>query len=175
MMKNIWNISNLLSLFRLLLAAPLFVLIYNADYGYAVIILFTGSISDILDGYFARKFNQISEFGKIIDPLADKVFVSAFVIALLLKGQIPIWFFITIISRDLLILLGGMVMAKRQKVVPPSNIFGKMAVSAIGITLLLFILDLLSPEMFLYAMILTTLLLAVSFIVYLKNFFVSLK
>jgi cardiolipin synthase (CMP-forming) len=174
-MKIIWNSSNLLSLLRLFLAVPLFIFILNGDYGIVVVTLFLASLTDILDGYVARKFNQITEFGKVIDPLADKVFVSALVIALLLQGRIPLWFFFAIALRDILILLGGMFMAKKQKVVPPSNFYGKMAVSGIGITLLLDILNVLSPDMLLFAMIITTFLLVLSFSVYLKNFFKLFK
>ena len=174
-MKIIWNTSNLLSLFRLFLAVPLFIFAFNGDYAVVVAILFLGSISDILDGYVARKLNQITEFGKVIDPLSDKVFISAFVIALMLQGRIPLWFFLTIASRDILILMGGLFMAKKQKVVPASNFYGKMAVSLVGITLLFYILGILSPDMFLLAMIITTVGLALSFIVYLKNFFISFK
>jgi CDP-diacylglycerol--glycerol-3-phosphate 3-phosphatidyltransferase len=159
----------------LFLAIPLFIFIIDSDYGVVVGILFLASFTDIMDGYVARKLNQITEFGKVIDPLADKVFVSALVIALLLQGRIPLWFFLTIASRDILILLGGMFMAKRQKKVPASNFYGKMAVSAIGITLLLNILNVLSPDMFLLLLIITTITLAVSFAVYLKNFFISFK
>jgi len=174
-MKIIWNTSNLLSLFRLLLAAPLLYFIFHSEYNIVIIILFTGSLSDILDGYVARKLNQITEFGKVIDPLADKVFVTALIVGMLLQGRIPVWFFAAIAARDILILLGGLFMAKRQKSVPPSNIYGKMTVSAIGITLLLNILDVLSPDMFLLAMGITTFMLVLSFAVYLKNFTISFK
>ncbi len=76
--KEINTTSNYLSLLRLLLAIPFWIMLDNfIELRY---ILFTlavfGALTDILDGYFARKFNQVTEFGKIIDPLADKVCIG---------------------------------------------------------------------------------------------------
>ncbi len=92
-------------------------------------------ISDLLDGYFARKRNEISELGKIIDPLADKITVISITLILLVQGLIPVWFFIIIILRDLLILTGGAYIKNKHKIVLPSNWAGKISVFIIGFTL----------------------------------------
>ena len=62
-------------------------------------------ISDLLDGYIARKRNEITEWGKILDPLADKIFVGLTCIALLSIGQLSIWYIALVIGRDVLIFL----------------------------------------------------------------------
>ncbi len=67
------------------------------------------AITDILDGYLARKFNQVTEFGKIIDPLADKIAIGAIIIKLFIIGVIPLYYFFMIIVRDVLIFLGGII------------------------------------------------------------------
>lgn len=92
-------------------------------------------ISDLLDGYFARKRNEISELGKIIDPLADKITVISITLILLVQGLIPAWFFIIIILRDILILTGGIYIKNKHKIVLPSNWAGKISVFIIGFTL----------------------------------------
>jgi len=97
-------------------------------------------LTDILDGYFARKRNEISELGKIIDPLADKISVITITFLLLLKGILPLWFFIVILSRDLIILLGGLYIKKKYEVILQSNWTGKLTVFIIGFTLLNLIL-----------------------------------
>ena len=97
-------------------------------------------LSDIMDGYFARRRNEISELGKIIDPLADKISVVTITFLLLWKEILPLWFFIIIVLRDLIILAGGLYVKKKYSVVLQSNWTGKLTVFVIGFTLLNLIL-----------------------------------
>jgi CDP-diacylglycerol--glycerol-3-phosphate 3-phosphatidyltransferase len=92
-------------------------------------------ISDLLDGYFARKRNEISELGKIIDPLADKMTVISVSVVLLVQGLVPFWFFIIIILRDILIFSGGTYLKNKYNIVLQSNWAGKISVFIIGFTL----------------------------------------
>lgn len=141
--KELTYSSNLLSVFRLLLAIPLWLLLDNfAENNYLVfaLCLFV-SFTDILDGYLARKFNQVTEMGKIIDPLADKIAMAAVVIKLFLIGQIPAYYFWMIIIRDVLIFLGGIYVSKKIGKVLPSNYLGKISVLSIGIVILLILLN----------------------------------
>jgi CDP-diacylglycerol--glycerol-3-phosphate 3-phosphatidyltransferase len=98
-------------------------------------------ITDVLDGYFARKFNEVTEVGKIIDPLADKVIIGFVVIKLFLIGEIPTYYFIMIVARDILILIGGLLIATKTKYVLPSDKFGKATVVLIGIVLLMILIN----------------------------------
>jgi CDP-diacylglycerol--glycerol-3-phosphate 3-phosphatidyltransferase len=143
--KEIKTSSNLLSLLRLLLAIPLWFLLDNfqsdiARYVTFIVCVF-GSITDILDGYLARKFNQVTEMGKIIDPLADKVVIGAIIIKLFLIGQISATYFSLIIGRDILIFVGGIVVTKIVGRVLPSNILGKITVVNIGLVIVLILLN----------------------------------
>ncbi len=90
-------------------------------------------LTDIADGYFARKFNQISELGKIIDPLADKILVILVVAYLYYYEIIPAYYFWIIILRDLIIFIGGIIVSKKIGKVLPSNYLGKATVLSIGI------------------------------------------
>lgn len=152
--EEAFNLPNLLSLFRLFLAVPFFFLLQNLDKDYysryiALSLIFIAFVSDILDGYFARKKNITTEFGKIIDPLADKILVILIVTELFAKGYIVGLYFWTIILRDITIFLGGMYVTKKIGKVLPSNIIGKMTVLSIGLFIITILLNV-SPGNFVY-------------------------
>ena len=142
--KEIYTKSNLLSFLRLLLVIPFWILLDN--FSSPAVRYFTfglcifAAITDILDGYLARKFNEVTELGKIIDPLADNIAIGVIIIKLYLIGIIPEYYFIMIVGRDLLIFFGGIFITNRIKRVLPSNMLGKITVINIGIVILLFIL-----------------------------------
>jgi len=156
-LKNIFNISNSLSFLRLLLVIPAYIAFNNFDqnlagYSVAAIGIFA-AVTDILDGYLARKLNQITEFGKIIDPLADKVLVVYVVLNLFLIGEIPEYYFYMIVARDTLILTGGLIVSRKIGKVLPSDYIGKATVLAISFVLLMILLNFdknSAPYIFLY-------------------------
>ncbi len=148
--KNIFvdfnTIPNYISIFRLLLAIPFYFLLQNiqTDFYYRYYILtliFIASASDLLDGFFARKLNQISEFGKIIDPLADKVLIILIVTQLYMLNEIIGLYFWIIITRDIIIFVGGIFVSKKIGKVLPSNMIGKITVISIGIFIVLTIIS----------------------------------
>ena len=172
-----FTISNLLSISRALLAIP-FVLVMLSEYPFARmwggLIMFVAALTDKYDGVLARKFNQITEWGKILDPLADKIAVGAVVLVLLHLNAIPLWLVVVVLGRDILIFTGGMYIKATRGVVLPSNETGKWAVGIISLTLFLMVLDLHSwvIDVLLY---ISVLLLALSFVLYLKRFIEVLK
>jgi CDP-diacylglycerol--glycerol-3-phosphate 3-phosphatidyltransferase len=143
--NKIFNASNSLSIFRLLLVIPAWFAFNNFDHNIARYIVaaigILATITDILDGYLARKLNQITEFGKVIDPLADKVLIVFVVLNLFLIGEIPDYYFYIIVARDLLILTGGLIVSKKLGKVLPSDYIGKATVLAISFTLLMILLN----------------------------------
>lgn len=149
--KEVYTKSNLLSLFRLLLAIPLWLLLddFTGNRYYVFAICLFAAFTDILDGYLARKFNEVTEFGKIIDPLADKIAMAAIVIKLYLIGEIQPFYFFLIIGRDLFIFFGGIILSKKLGRVLPSNKLGKITVLNIGLVIL-FIVAGLQKEHLLY-------------------------
>ncbi|MFA7290081.1 MAG: CDP-alcohol phosphatidyltransferase family protein [Melioribacteraceae bacterium] len=138
--------SNLVSLFRFLLAIPTYFLlnnslIVNPNLRWIVFgILAIAYLSDILDGYLARKYNQITEMGKIIDPLADKFFVIILVIQLFRQNLLPLESLFVFLARDVIIFLGGILVQNRIKKVLPSNMLGKITVFTIGIFIIIIVL-----------------------------------
>lgn len=133
------NISNALSLLRLLSAIPFWFLL-DPEYRqenliFIILLVVIALISDFLDGFFARKFNQITEFGKIIDPLADKICVGVITIRLFYSGELSQLFFYMIIFRDILIFVSGIYLSSKIGKVLPSNMLGKITVTFISIVL----------------------------------------
>jgi CDP-diacylglycerol--glycerol-3-phosphate 3-phosphatidyltransferase len=146
--KNILTISNAFSALRFLLVIPIWIIMNNLDPQSRYIVAglcFFAAVTDVLDGYFARKFNQITEFGKIIDPLADKVIVGAVVLKLFLLGELSATYFAMILGRDLLILAGGVIVSRKIGKVLPSNVLGKITVVMISLVLFLILLNV-NPE-----------------------------
>lgn len=136
--KKLFTYSNFISFLRIVLIIPTMYLLANVEehghYRYLVLVMFfLAYISDILDGYLARKFDEISELGKIIDPLADKLFVLAIVIQLYIYGEVSAFYFWVIILRDMVIFMGGVIVSNIIGKVLPSNLLGKMTVFSIGV------------------------------------------
>lgn len=142
--EEIFTISNGISFLRFLLVIPLWFLLDNFGSQSVRYITFAlcvfAAATDILDGYLARKFNQVTEVGKIIDPLADKAAMAVVVIKLFLIKEISVFFFLTIILRDLIIFIGGLFVAKKLGRVLPSNKLGKITVLFIGSVVLMILL-----------------------------------
>lgn len=144
-MKIEWRefntISNYLSLARFVLAIPVFILlgmVETYDYLRWVIfgILILAAFTDYFDGFFARKFNEITEVGKFLDPLADKVMMAIIVIRLYQLDMIPAFLFWIIISRDILIFAGGLFVSNIHGKILPSNNLGKITVFVLGVYML---------------------------------------
>ena len=136
---SVFTPSNLISLMRVMLVIPaIFGFVLHLHLLVAAIFV-TAFISDLLDGMLARRLDSVSEVGKILDPLADKIFVGLVVITMAAYGLIPIWFLAIIIARDLIIVAAGIFAKRKLGVVLPSNYPGKAAVLTISITLLLIV------------------------------------
>ena len=123
---NVWTIPNVLTMLRLILI-PVFVGLFFSGLRKAALAVFVAaSLTDMLDGYLARKLNQITDFGKLFDPLADKLMVLTAMVCQAIAGVFP-WSAITIVAcKELYMVLGGMFMLKRGIVVY-SNLIGKAA------------------------------------------------
>lgn len=123
------NLPNKLTILRVLMI-PFFVLFMltsitgGADKWIAVAIFIVASLTDFLDGYIARKYNLVSNFGKFMDPLADKLLVSAAMICLVEMGRLPAWIVIVIISREFII-SGFRLIASDNGVVIAASYWGK--------------------------------------------------
>lgn len=133
---------------RILLLIPVSYLLltgFESQNNLIIILLLCMYLSDLLDGFIARKLNEVSEFGKIIDPLADKISVIIISIILLYLKKIPFWFVGIIVARDIIIFLCGLYLNNKKDIRLMSNYPGKIAVFSIGLILLFAVID--SPEL----------------------------
>lgn len=132
------TISTWLSLSRVVLVIPFsLAILAQSPEGrmWAACVLAIGVLTDFLDGYLARGLHQVTEIGKIVDPLSDKISLGLAAVVLTWQGAVPWWYLILIVIRDLLILAGGIYIKKRKNVIVQSNWPGKVAVSLIALVL----------------------------------------
>ncbi len=124
-MKNFFNIANILTFFRVFSIVPIVVLLYFDNKICSLIagIIFSlASITDFFDGYLARKYNLITNFGKFIDPLADKLILLASLIMLVHVNRVPAWVAIIILAREFAITGLRAIAATEGIVIQASNL-----------------------------------------------------
>ncbi len=100
-------IPNLLTVGRLLAVPPLVLLLLAGHFGWALAVAVMAGLSDLVDGWLARRFGWQSRFGSLADPAADKILMVASYLTLAWLGYLPWWLFILVIGRDLIIVTGG--------------------------------------------------------------------
>ncbi|HEY3875955.1 MAG TPA: CDP-alcohol phosphatidyltransferase family protein [Candidatus Kapabacteria bacterium] len=143
--NEIFTPSNLISIMRAMFVLPAVFCIYASQkdthlYYLVAAIFIAAAMTDVLDGIIARKTDSVTEIGKIVDPLADKIFVGCVVIAMVYYHLLPVWFTAIILGRDLVIVAVGMWAKKKLGVVLPSNYIGKIAVVIISLTIFLIVI-----------------------------------
>lgn len=136
-----WTIPNILSLSRIVIA-PIFLWLFLSDdialQQFSIVLYILGAITDYYDGYFARRFNQVSSFGKFVDPLADKLHTSAAFIAFVLLKIVPLWMVIVIIMRDFGTTLLRIIQKKEFKTSVPAKLKTTLQFIFIGAVLIMF-------------------------------------
>lgn len=131
--EKFWNVPNLITMTRIALV-PIFalMLLQNRAFG-ALLIIFLAGLSDVLDGFAARRWHQRTKVGTLIDPLADKILLTTAFVLLSFRSLgfiyvIPLWLVAVVIARDFLIVAGGVVifLIRGRREFPPT-VFGKMS------------------------------------------------
>ena len=127
------SIPNLLSLFRLALVPVFCAVFFWPDERarlWAAGVYVLASITDVADGYIARKWNQVTRLGRILDPLADKLMTFSVVICITVAGLIPAWVVVIFFCKELLMGVGALTMYRKLDDVISSNHLGKGATVA---------------------------------------------
>ena len=145
------NLPNKLTIFRVILIPFFIVFLLVPDMPFlpstewgewiALAIFVIASLTDMLDGKIARKYNLITDFGKFMDPLADKLLVCSALICLIELGQLPSWMVIIIVSREFII-SGFRLIAAEQGIVIAASYWGKFKTTFQMIAVILMIVDL---------------------------------
>ena len=142
--KEILTIPNLLSLFRLVLI-PVYVTIYlqaktNSDYVLAAMILAVSCLTDLVDGKIARHFHMISNFGKLLDPLADKATQFSLIICLSIKHPALLWLIIIFVLKEGFQLIAGGLRLRMGRMLKGAQLTGKICTTILFISLILMVM-----------------------------------
>ncbi len=134
--------SNLLSLVRLLLLWPTIRYLRHPDGGNKALgLIALGMATDAIDGPIARARGEVSELGKLLDPIADKVILDCVALAASSKHGFPWWVTYLLLARDAAILTGSMLILRRSSYITTSIYAGKVTTASLSVTLLLYMLD----------------------------------
>ncbi len=134
---RIWTVPNALTMLRLACIPVFWVLMMTKGQMYSALGVFVlASLTDLLDGYIARKYDMITDFGKLLDPLADKLMVLSVILALVMTGILPGAAFFVLMCKELVMVIGSYLLLKRQLVVYAKPV-GKVAQFFIVMALIL--------------------------------------
>lgn len=128
---EVLNIPNLVSFLRLALVPVFLWLLLAEDFVLAIVVLAVAGLTDFLDGYLARKLNQVTRLGKLLDPVADRLYIFTTLLALSLTGHVPWWLASLVILRDVLILFSMPILAAIGYGSLPVHYLGKAATFAL--------------------------------------------
>lgn len=128
---RIWTIPNVLSMLRLALVPVFLVLIVVGAYAGALVVLVVASLTDLLDGYLARRFGQVTRLGQLLDPAADRLYIFAALVGLAANGLVPWWIVVVIVARDVFLLVLAVVLANHGYGPLPVHLLGKAATFAL--------------------------------------------
>tara|TARA_Y100000590_G_C15632594_1_gene981770 strand:- start:969 stop:1508 length:540 start_codon:yes stop_codon:yes gene_type:complete len=173
------TLANLISISRIILSIPLILFLDANMLLYAFIIILLIVASDFLDGYVARKADEITNFGKLIDPVADKICMMIVAIYLIITFKLPfLLFFVILAIRDTFLIIIGIYLVFSQEEVFQSNLSGKwfMGISTLMMALFIFYdsigLPVIVPSIF---YMISTILFVISTFEYVKRYFIFFK
>ncbi|NLY66203.1 MAG: CDP-diacylglycerol--glycerol-3-phosphate 3-phosphatidyltransferase [Tissierellia bacterium] len=168
------NIPNILTIIRILLVPLYLWVFYTVEQNrilYAGTIYILAGLTDVLDGYIARKYNMISKLGAALDPLADKLMTFAVLISFTSANLIPSWVLLILGMKEILMILGGIILYLfKEKRVLPSNKYGKIATVSFYAAILSIIFKISSPILIKLLFFTTVILNLLAFTNYLKIF-----
>lgn len=125
------NVPNALTIARFFMVGVFPYLYFNDgianNKAWAFVVFILAGITDVLDGWIARRYNLITKWGKLMDPLADKLMLLMVLICLALDKVIHYWVIIIIALKELLMILGAIFLLKEREVVVQANVYGKLA------------------------------------------------
>jgi CDP-diacylglycerol--glycerol-3-phosphate 3-phosphatidyltransferase len=163
--RNWWTIANMISISRVVLTIPIiYFLVQEGDAArwVALFLIAIAILTDSLDGRVARARNEITEEGKLLDPLADKIAVGVVAFVLAIMEILPWWFVGIVLGRDVLIILAGIYIKYRYGVLFPSNQMGKWAVTVISFTVFVVLLPIDGLDSLVRVMMIASVLMLIS-------------
>ncbi len=164
------NLPNLLSVLRIFMV-PAFLYVFFSDFqnsmsiSFGIVIL--AGVTDVLDGYIARKYKLITKIGIVLDPLADKMMLLTVLVSMTVKDMLPIWIMVVVALKECTMILGALVLHNHHEIVMPANIYGKAATACFYVAVLTVALK---TDFYIYFMVLFVIMTFFAFVVYSNNF-----
>jgi cardiolipin synthase len=143
---RILTIPNVLSFLRLALVPVFLLFLIGGQDIAALITLAVSGFTDFLDGFLARRLNQVTRLGQLLDPAADRLYIIAAVLGLVVRELIPLWFVVAILARDVLLLVVALVLAQAGHGALPVNTVGKVATACLFVGLPILMLAAAVPD-----------------------------
>ena len=138
---RIVTVPNILSVSRIILLPIVLLLLFKHQNAAAIAVMLVSWTTDALDGYIARKLNQVSNLGRVLDHLVDKVWVGSVLATLVFIRNLPFFLAAAVILRDLLILAGSGVIMKRRGLFVQSDVVGKITGFAFAMMIVYYTLE----------------------------------
>ena len=166
------NIPNSLTVFRLFLI-PVFILVFflssPTNLLLSVCVYLLAGLTDVLDGFIARKFNLITDWGKAADPFADKLMLLTVLACLVVGHYLPLWVLLIVLFKESLMIIVGLRLYKKGTVIP-SNIFGKLSTIFFYLSISVFTFNEIIGKYLIYIAVLFTLVALTNYaLFYMKN------
>lgn len=166
------NLPNTLTVGRFCLIPIYFLVFYsdleiNKQLSFVVVLL--AGFTDVADGFLARKYNIVTQFGAILDPLADKMLLIAVLISFMAAGMVSWWAAAVFFIRDFAMIIGTAICQYRKKKAVPANIYGKVTTVLFYLSFFLIMFRFPSGELFLWGVIFFSMLTSCIYIVELKK------
>ena len=171
--SDIFLIPNLITILRLVLIVPLVMSYYFDCMIYLYVLLGVVILTDFLDGFLARRLNQISDLGKLLDPIADGLILFTFSVVLYFESRVDLWFCVFYFCRQFLLLILSMTLLPKADSVYGSNIVGKWGVGFLTLGLGIYVIKIESLFSFVpFLIYIATALLFLSLLDYLRVFYI---
>ena len=145
--SRVLTVPNLLSFLRLALVPVFLILLVRGEDAWALLVLAVASLTDYLDGVIARRFNQITRLGQLLDPAADRLYIFAALIGLAWRDLVPWWIVAVVVGRDVFLLGLGVVLANHGFGPLPVHQLGKVATFCLFYALPMIMLGQAFPEL----------------------------
>ena len=145
--SRVLTVPNLLSFLRLALVPVFLILLVQGEDAWALLVLAVASLTDFLDGAIARRFNQITRLGQLLDPAADRLYIFAALIGLAWRDLVPWWIVAVVVGRDVFLLGLGVVLANYGFGPLPVHQLGKVATFCLFYALPMIMLGQAFPEL----------------------------
>jgi len=161
------NIPNILTAIRFCLIPVFIYVFYNPEIEnnvlWGIVVFIAAGATDLLDGYIARKYDLITKWGKLMDPLADKLMLLTVLISLYVKGIIPAPVILIVFIKEFLMIVGAAFLYKNRNVVVEANFFGKAATASFYVAVITTVLKFQYSNVLLYIAVVLTLIALVQY------------